>query len=247
MSAPSASEPLPAVALLAGGLATRLRPISSTMPKSMVEVAGEPFIAHQLRLLVREGISDVVVCAGYLGTQIEDFVAEGRAFGCRVRYSYDADKQLGTGGALRRALQFLGKEFFVLYGDSYLDTRLRPIYNTFLRAGRPALMTVFHNAGQWDTSNVEYGDGVIRRYDKINRSPNMEYIDYGLGIIKAHAFLQYSEGATFDLSEVYEKLAARGQLAGHEVFERFYEIGSPAGLVETDAHLRELAGASRAR
>lgn len=228
---------MPPLALLAGGLATRLRPITVTMPKSMVEVAGQPFIAYQLRLLVRNGITDVVLCIGHLGEQIEAFVGDGHDFGCRVRYARDGARPLGTGGALRQALPLLGEAFFVMYGDSYLDVDFRAVYAAFLRAGRPGLMTVFRNDGRWDVSNVEFAEGVIRRYDKVERTAAMKHIDYGLGILTAAALEKRAPDTPFDLADLYRDLLARGLLAGYEVSERFYEIGSPSGLAETSAHL----------
>jgi NDP-sugar pyrophosphorylase family protein len=235
-------ERLPALALLAGGLATRLRPLTLSVPKSLVEVAGEPFIAHQLRLLASRGIGDIVVCAGHLGEQITEYVGDGTDFGCRVRYSFDGDRLLGTGGALQKALPLLGDRFFVMYGDSYLPTRFAPVLSAFERTGLPALMTVFRNAGRWDTSNVEFADGIIRRYDKVDRTPAMLHIDYGLGIVAADAFAVRPADEAFDLADFYRDLARRGRLTGLEVAERFYEIGSPEGLGETDAFLRQLNG-----
>jgi len=241
MTASADSELMPPLALLAGGLATRLRPITDTIPKSMVQVAGEPFICHQLRLLAREGVSDVVVCTGYLGEQIEAYVGDGSRFACRVRYSADGDRPLGTGGALRRALPLLGERFLVMYGDSYLNTRFRSVYEALCSCGLPALMTVFRNEGRWDSSNVEFADGIVRRYDKLNRTPAMHYIDYGLGVLDAGVVRVWPEGTAFDLAELYGGLAGRGTLAGYEIRERFYEIGSPAGLAETDAFIRRVS------
>ncbi len=205
----------------------------------MIEVAGEPFIAHQLRLLVHQNVSDIVICAGYLGEQIEAYVGDGGTFGCSVRYSFDGGTLLGTGGALRKALPLLGDRFFVMYGDSYLPTPFAPMLQAFERAGLPALMTVFRNVGRWDTSNVEFVDGVIRRYDKVDRTPAMLHIDYGLGILAANVVHDWTESDPFDLADLYRNLAARGSLSGFEVRERFYEIGSPAGLRETDEFLRQ--------
>ena len=242
MPAPAASERLPALALLAGGLATRLRPLTLTMPKSLVQVGGEPFIAHQLRLLASQGISDIVVCAGHLGKQITEYVGDGAGFGCRVRYSFDGDRQLGTGGALQKAMPLLGERCFVMYGDSYLPTRFAPVLRAFERAGLPALMTVFRNAGQWDTSNVEFVDRVIRRYDKVNRTSAMLHIDYGLGLLAVDALKAWPADSVFNLADFFSHLAQRGLLAGFEVFERFYEIGSPSGLEETAAFLQQLNG-----
>jgi len=225
------------VAILAGGLATRLRPVTQSIPKSMVEVAGEPFVAHQLRQLRREGVERVVFCIGHLGEQIKDFVGSGERFGLSVAYSFDGDELLGTGGALKRALRELGPAFFVLYGDSYLDVRYALVEQAFLRSSRPALMTVYRNEGKWDASNVHFVDGRLVRYSKVDRSPEMIHVDYGLGILKAEVFDDWTAGK-FDLAEIYMALADRGELAGYEVSQRFYEIGSPSGLEETAAYLR---------
>ena len=233
---------MPALALLAGGLATRLHPLTLTVPKSLVEVAGEPLVAHQLRLLARQEITDIVICAGHLGEQIVEYVGDGARFGCSVQYSFDGARQLGTGGALRKAMPLLGERCFVMYGDSYLPTRFVPVLRAFGDAGLPALMTVFRNAGRWDTSNVEFVDGVIRRYDKVDRTPAMLHIDYGLGIVAGDALKVWPTDGAFDLADFFRDLARRGLLAGLEVPERFYEIGSPSGLDETDAFLKQLNG-----
>lgn len=233
---------MPPIAILAGGLATRLRPITSSIPKSLIKVAGAPFIEHQLRLLVREGFRDIVICTGYLGDQIESFVKDGSHFGCAVRYSSDGDVPLGTGGALLMAAPLLGRRFMVIYGDSYLDTSYVRPFKTFLRSGLPALMTVYQNEGRWDASNVEFSDGMINRYDKIVKSPAMQYIDYGLGILSGDLLRVYKLGKPFDLAQLYGSLAQQRLLAGHEVRERFYEVGSLVGLAETDAYLRAASG-----
>jgi NDP-sugar pyrophosphorylase family protein len=205
----------------------------------MIEVAGEPFIAHQLRLMRREGISHVVLCIGYLGEQIEAYVRDGSQFGLAVDYCYDGPNLLGTGGALRKALQHLGTEFLVMYGDSWLDTAFAPIIAAFRKSGKPALMTVFRNEGRWDVSNVWYANGMIQRYDKVERVPQMRHIDWGLSLVKADLLARQPANAAFDLADIYSDLARRGLLAGYEVTTRFYEIGSTEGLRETDALLRE--------
>jgi histidinol-phosphate phosphatase family protein len=223
------------VAILAGGLATRMRPLTETVPKSLLPVGGEPFIAHQLRLLADVGVDRVVLCTGHLGRQIEDYVDDGARFGLEVVYSADGDRLLGTGGALRKALPLLGDNFFTLYGDSYLPCDWRAVQASFLAAGQPALMTVFRNDGRLDTSNVELADGRILRYDKRHRSRAMRHIDYGLGVFNARTMEATAcerFGEKFDLADLYRTLAERGQLACHEVAERFYEIGSPTGLRE---------------
>ncbi len=230
---------------MAGGLATRLRPITETIPKSLVSVAGEPFLAHQLRLLHRHGFRRVVLCVGHLGEMIREEVGDGGAFGMQLEYSFDGPKLLGTGGAIQRALPLLSKEFVVLYGDSYLPMDYAAAVSAFETSGKPGLMTVFHNEGQWDTSNVVFADGTIRRYDKKELTPDMRHIDYGLGILRADALASYPKDEAFDLAEVYRDLSRTGQLAGYEVRHRFYEIGSPKGLAELDILLRHPPKPSR--
>ena len=221
------------VAILAGGLATRLRPITEKIPKSLVPVAGKPFLIHQLELLRSRGIQRAVLCLGYLGEMIErDFGHE--AFGVKLDYSFDGPKLLGTGGAIKRALPMLGNEFFVLYGDSYLPIEYRPIAEFFRRSGKLGCMTVYHNEGRYDTSNVIFADGEIKVYDKKTKLPEMHYIDYGLSLFKAATFDGYSADQPFDLAEVMGKLVREKQLAGYEVNERFYEMGSPVGLKDLE-------------
>jgi N-acetyl-alpha-D-muramate 1-phosphate uridylyltransferase len=241
MTEQAASNSLPRIALLAGGLATRLRPITTTIPKSMVPVADKPFIAHQLENLVGQGITEIVICSGYLGEQIQQFLGDGKQFGCHVQYSFDGEKLLGTGGAIQKALPLLGDEFLVMYGDSYLSAPIQPIWNAFLHSGKPALMTVFWNGNQWDKSNIEFCNSSIVNYDKAAPTAAMEYIDYGLGCVRAEVFDAWPKDIAFDLAAVYQDLVKKQQLAGFEVKERFYEIGSPAGLAETDALLRQIA------
>jgi NDP-sugar pyrophosphorylase family protein len=226
------------VAILAGGLATRLRPITEKIPKSLVPVAGKPFLAHQLELLRSRGIRRAVLCTGHLGEMIQRDFGDGAAFGVRLDYSFDGPKLLGTGGAIKRALPLLDDEFFVLYGDSYLPVGYHPIAEFFWRSGKLGCMTVYHNQGRYDTSNVVFRNGEIVVYDKRSRVPEMQYIDYGLSLFKAPVFNSYTSGQTFDLAEVMGKLVHEKQLAGYEVHERFYEMGSPAGLAELESLLQ---------
>jgi NDP-sugar pyrophosphorylase family protein len=226
------------VAILAGGLATRLRPITETIPKALVEVAGRPFVAWQLRYLRTQGLSRVVLCVGYLGEQIAAVVGDGSRYGVRVDYIFDGPRLLGTGGALRRALPKLGEHFFVLYGDSFLPVNFSEVENAFFSTGRPALMTVLRNRDLWDKSNVCFADGVIVEYNKHAPRAEMEHIDYGLSVISADILMRYPEGEVFDLADVYHQLSVTGDLAGFEVRDRFYEMGSPDGLAQTEAYLQ---------
>ncbi len=224
------------VAILAGGLATRLRPITEKIPKSLVPVAGRPILAHQLEILHAQGIRHAVLCIGFLGEMIQrEFGSE--ACGIQLEYSFDGEKLLGTGGAIKRALPKLGEEFFILYGDSYLPIPYAPVAEFFQRSGKLGLMTVYHNQGKYDTSNVVFRDGEIVVYDKKARLPEMHHIDYGLSLFRSSVFAAYAADQVFDLAEVMGKLVRDKQLAGYEVPERFYEMGSPAGLAELEALL----------
>ena len=224
------------VAILAGGLATRLRPITEKIPKSLVPVAGRPMLAHQLEMLHAQGVRHVVLCIGFLGEMIQNEFGSD-AYGIKLDYSFDGEKLLGTGGAIKRALPKLGEEFFILYGDSYLPIPYAPVAEYFHRSGMLGLMTVYRNEGKYDSSNVVFRDGEIMVYDKKVKLPEMWHIDYGLSLFKASVFNGYSADEKFDLAEVMGKLVRAKQLAGYEVTERFYEMGSPAGLAELEALL----------
>ena len=221
------------VAILAGGLATRLGAISKKIPKSLVPIAGKPFLARQLELLRSKGIRRAVLCVSHLGETIQrDFGSE--AFGIKLDYAFDGPQLLGTGGAIKRALPLLGSEFFVLYGDSYLPIEYQPVAEFFYASGKLGCMTVYRNAGRYDTSNVVFANSEIKAYDKKNRVPEMLHIDYGLSLFKAAAFDAFPADQSFDLADVMSQLVRTKQLAGFEMHERFYEIGSPAGLAELE-------------
>ena len=220
------------IAILAGGLARRLRPATETVPKALIEIAGEPFLSRQLRLLSASGIQRAVLSVGYLGEQIRDYAGDGRAFGLRLEYSFDGPKLLGTAGAIRRALPLLGEAFFAIYGDSYLPCDYGAVERAFLQSGKLGLMTVFRNDGRWDASNVELSEGGILAYDKANRTPGMRHIDYGLGVFHRAAFDAVPQDRPYDLAAVYQDLLRRGELAAWESPSRFYEIGSPEGIRE---------------
>jgi NDP-sugar pyrophosphorylase family protein len=231
------------IAILAGGLATRLRPITETIPKALVEIAGEPFVAHQLRLLRKHGYEHVAMLVGYRGEMIEEYVRDGSRFGLRVEYSYDSKGQagrptppagtpalLGTAGAIVKALPMLGGEFSVIYGDSYLPCDYAAAERAFAESGKLGLMSVYRNEGQWDSSNVEFDGANVVSYDKSNRTPAMRYIDYGLGVFRSEAFADVPRDRPSDLAALYRQLVARGQLAAWESPDRFYEIGSLEGI-----------------
>jgi NDP-sugar pyrophosphorylase family protein len=225
------------IAILAGGLATRLRPITETIPKALVEIAGEPFLAHQLRLLSAAGYERVVLCLGYLGEMVREFAGDGRAFGVQVDYSFDGPRLLGTAGAIVRALPKLGERFSVIYGDSYLPCDYAAAERAFAESGRLGLMSVYRNEGRFDTSNVEFDGARVVRYDKANRTPAMRHIDYGLGVFRREAFAGLNPHEPCDLAGIYQDLVRRGELAAWESAERFYEIGSREGIADLEEFL----------
>lgn len=219
--------------ILAGGLATRLRPLIEKVPKSMIPIRGKPFLGYQIDLLRKNNVGDVLLCVGHLGDQIESYFDNGDRFGVNIKYSYETGQLLGTGGAIRNALDMLNDAFFVLYGDSYLDISYKDVFNHFLQSDYPALLVVYRNVNQWDKSNVVFKNGLIELYDKEIQTAQMEYIDYGLAVMsKSLVCKEIPQGVFFDLAHLYKKLSLRKMLLGYEASNRFYETGSKHGLRE---------------
>ncbi len=228
--------------ILAGGLGTRMRPYTEAIPKAMIPVAGKPFIHYQLKLLASQGVQSVVLAIGYLGSHIRDYVQDGRAWHLTVDYIDEGKDLLGTGGALRLACDsgLLNNEFFVMYGDSYLRAPFVEIKNAFSRLGNPALLTVFKNVGLWDKSNVIFDKERVQLYDKWSTHSKLEYIDYGLAVFQRTIIGQFfPAGEKGDLAHMLHDLSLKGLLAGFEVKERFFEIGSRDGLSSFETWVRD--------
>lgn len=226
------------IAILAGGLATRLHPLTVTIPKAMVEICGEPFVHWQTKLLAKSGIREIVYCVAYKSEMIEDFLGDGSRYGVNIRYSHDGPTQLGTGGAVIKVLPHLGEKFMVLYGDSYLPIDYAKVAETFLEAKKPALMTVYQNDNNLDTSNVLYIDGRIEIYSKGKNSSDLHHIDYGLSCFNASVFPPYARQTPVDLSVICAELSSSKLLAGFEVHDRFYEIGSFNGIRDFTEYIK---------
>jgi MurNAc alpha-1-phosphate uridylyltransferase len=229
------------LAILAGGYATRLGSLTAEIPKCLIEINGRPFVDWQLELLIRNGYSNFVFCISYKSDAVQEYLGDGSNKGINIQYSLDGITQLGTGGAIQKALPKLGDTFGVVYGDSYLPTNFLAVEKDFLRSKSNASMTVYKNKNHFDTSNVEFVNGKLITYEKGSNNRHMHHIDYGITFFREAAFHPWAGQASFDLSEVCHRLATQGQLLGFEVFERFYEIGSVQGIEEFSQYLREVS------
>tara|TARA_B100000886_G_scaffold27430_1_gene17408 strand:- start:374 stop:1075 length:702 start_codon:yes stop_codon:yes gene_type:complete len=224
------------VVILSGGLATRLGRKAKYIPKSLIQIAGKPFIFHQLNYLVEQGIKDVHICIGHLGEMIKDKVGTGKQFNLNITYSDDGPKLLGTGGAIKNSLSYLPQDFFILYGDSYLPINFSDVLNGYLRSKKSGLITVLKNNDKWDKSNVIYNNNKVIMYNKDLFLKDMNYIDYGLSVMSSSLFSEYRQ-ENFDLGDVFYDLSIKDELAGFEVSQRFYEIGSQDGINDTENFL----------
>jgi len=225
------------VVILAGGLGTRLGKLTAALPKALVPVNGKPFLAHVLALLKGNDLGRILILHGHHGRKLEKAFGDGSRLGLQIAYRHDGPHLLGTGGALRNALQLLEDEFLVLYGDTYLDIDYAAVVQAFRASGRPALMTVLRNQGRWDTSNVIFREGKLLRYDKKNPVPEMDFIDYGLAALRREVVEERPAEHSIDLADLYSRLVGENRMAGFEVSHRFYEIGTPQGLAETERYL----------
>jgi NDP-sugar pyrophosphorylase family protein len=221
--------------VLAGGFGTRLRPLTETLPKALVPVAGRPFIEYQIEQFRRHGVTDLIICVGHLGHLIEEHLGDGRRFDVSIRYGYERDGLLGTAGAVKNVEPLLEDAFFVQYGDSYLLVDYQAVMTHFLRHDAPGLMVVYRNDDRWDRSNVVVADGRVRVYDKTRKLPGMAYIDFGVSVFRRDAVAGIPPGVAADLSTVYQSLIAQGRLLAYETSHRFYEVGSPQGLREFES------------
>ncbi len=219
-------------------MGTRLRPITQTIPKSLVPICGRPFLEYQLEVLSRSGVEHVVICLGHLGEMIEEYFGDGRQFGLSIRYWTEEDCLLGTAGAIKNAEDLLDDAFFVIYGDTYPIVDFPRVMQHFLSHDRLGLMVVYRNENRWDRSNVIVDGALVRVYDKHQKLPGMAYIDFGVSVFRREAFAHIPRGASADLAAVYHPLIQQEQLLAYETLHRFYEIGSLDGLREFENLVR---------
>ncbi len=228
-----------------GGLGKRLGDVAKDTPKSLIDIGGEPFLSHQLKLLKREGATRVILLVGHLGSKIKEFIDNADDFQMEIICKDDGEKALGTGGCIQKVLKEAGDEFAVMYGDTYLDIPMAPVYQAFKASGLPGLMTVLennpHNNNQWEVSNVDFDreTGKVLAYDKKKPAETMHHIDFGLSFFKRSAFDSFKKKKSFDLGLVFQDLCKTGNLAGYEVHRRFYDLNTPERLIETRAYLSQ--------
>lgn len=228
------------VAILAGGLATRLRPMTDLIPKSMIEIEGKPFIEYQLEMIRKQRVTDVVLCIGYLGDQIENHVGDGCKFGVKVKYSYEGKELFGTAGALKNAEHLLNDQFFVMYGDSYLFVDFSAVLSYFKRFNKLGLMVVYKNHNQFDKSNVVVENNLVKVYDKKSKTDGMHYIDYGAMLLRKRLLDLIPYGQSCALEDVLVPVVEQGEVLAYEVQERFYEIGSLNGINGFKKYVKEI-------
>ncbi len=233
--------------ILAGGRGTRMQPLTDTIPKAMIPVLGAPFAGWQLSWLASHGVKRATLSIGYRGAMIRDYVGNGSRWSLAVDYVDEGEDLRGTGGALRLAFDHgvLEESFFLLYGDVFLPVDMRAVEASWNGVSQPAMMTVMRNANQWDLSNVIFRDGRVELYDKsrpADRVAEMGWIDYGLSVLTRDLIEdRLQRGVAADIADLLHDVSVRGELAGLEVDQRFYEVGSAAGLDDLEEYLRGLS------
>lgn len=227
------------VAVLAGGMATRLGSLTGSRPKSLVMVDTKPFLEHQIIMLKKSGVNEIILCVGHFAQQIIDYFGDGSDYGVHIIYSIE-QKPLGTAGALKNAEHLLDEIYFTLYGDSFLFLNFHEILSFFMRSQKIGLMTVFKNSGLYDRSNTRIDDdGMVVEYDK-HRETGFKYVDYGLNVFRKKVLEMIPKGEYYTLEQIFNSLIGKRQLISFETKERFYEIGSPAGLIEFQKYVQSV-------
>lgn len=226
------------IVILAGGLATRLYPITEKIPKSIVEINGRPFLEYQIDLCKKNGIEEIILCVGHLWEQVKDYFGDGSKFGVKITYSVE-NERLDTGGALKNALSYLDEQFFVMYGDSYLPIDWQKAADFYKKSGILGLMTVYKNNHRLAPSQLMINKkGFITEFTKKDFRPEMEYIEYGLNIFPRSIIDQIPE-KSFPIGNYFNLLIEKKQLISYESPVRFYEVGCPEGLKTFEKYLAQ--------
>lgn len=232
------------VLVLAGGLATRLHPITLSIPKCLVPCGGHSFVDYTLAWMGANGVRRATYVVGHLGEMVIEHLQSVRYPGLTVDWISEGDIRRGTGGAvdLACARGEVGEDFLLMYGDSFLPVDFSAVWESARRLRAPALMTVFHNRGELDRSNLHFQPPLVTLYSKdpeVQHHEKFQYVDFGLSYWRTEIWRKNSlNQAAWDLSTLMAKQAASGLMFGLEVHTRFYEIGSPTGLKDFDLLLQ---------
>lgn len=225
--------------ILAGGLATRIRPITNNKAKALIEINRKPFIYWQLKYYIKQGVKNFIFLLGYKGDQIEEYIKNNNCFNVNVSFYHDGNQLCGTGGSILQSINKLPENFFILYGDTLLQIDLDDMYNFYNTNSHQTVMSIFKNKSMYDKSNVQKLSNNIITYNKEDRQNDMSYIDYGISIVNKEVFISNTDKTLTDLSSFYKTISSKNKLLGYEVFERFYEIGSFEGIKQTQSFVKE--------
>jgi len=223
------------IAIICGGLATRLGELSKTIPKSMILVAGKPFLEYQIENIKRHGIKDIVLCVGHLSEKIQSYFKDGSEFGVNIKYSYDGDKLLGPIGAIKNAEKMLKDEFFIMYGDSYISVDFQKVFSYYKENKKLALMVVFQNKDKYDKSNLKVNNNLVISHGE----KDADYIDYGTSILNKKTLDFLEEDKFYSTGDFFKILIRKQELLAYEAKRRFYHIGNPEALEEIREHIKE--------
>lgn len=228
--------------ILAGGLGTRLRPVTEKIPKAMVSINGKPFLRHLLELLGEQNISDILLCTGYLGEQVKAYFGDGKSLELRIKYREEKGALLGTGGALKQAQSLMAEHCLVLNGDTYLPIDYNEMAVTYFGRGKKALTAVYANQKNTGVKNnlALSGDDTVTRYDKGGTGPGLNYVEAGALIIQRQALDLIPDKYPVAIEKgLYPSLIAQRELGAYITNQRFYDIGTPEQVLVFEEFLRE--------
>ena len=220
--------------ILSGGKGTRVKKYTKKIPKCLIEINGKPFLYHQLEYLKKNNIKNVIVSVNYLGGKISSYLKKNIDF-INTKIVNDGKRPLGTGGAIIKSLRFLKKNFYIIYGDSYLNFNLKKL----AKKKNLATMAIFRNNNKYDKSNIELKKLGKIFYHKNNENKKLKYIDYGVSYVNKRIFKEIKKNIKFNLPDFFDEISKRNMLSGYKVIKRFYEIGSYNGIKDLKNYLKK--------
>jgi N-acetyl-alpha-D-muramate 1-phosphate uridylyltransferase len=221
------------IVIMAGGLGTRLRPLTYDIPKPMIPIHGKPYLWYQLDYLKKYHLNHILILAGYLGQQIENYFGNGSELDIKIQYSFESEP-MGTGGGLKFAAPLLEDEFMVIYGDSFLPIDLSDLIKTYRFMKSTGLLVVYDN--RFGDSNVKNnvaidGNNLILKYQKNTDDDSLNYVESGISVFnKSICELIPANKKTSLEEEIFPKLIDNKKLKAYITTQRFYDIGTPDRL-----------------